>query len=86
MRKVIVEYEVIRVDNLVISRYYGISIVMVVWLVVIGNLKVFFIWRVMVVIFFIINYNIIVLKKWYYKYILSLLYRNWGVFLFLKFI
>lgn len=76
MRKVIVEYEVIRVDNLVISRYYGISIVMVVWLVVIGNLKVFFIWRVMVVIFFIINYNIIVLKKWYYKYILSLLYRN----------
>lgn len=76
MRKVIVEYEVIRVDNLVISRYYGISIVIVVWLVVIGNLKVFFIWRVMVVIFFIINYNIIVLKKWYYKYILSLLYRN----------
>lgn len=76
MRKVIVEYEVIRVDNLVISRYYGISIVMVVWLVVIGNLKVFFIWRVMVVIFFIINYNIIVLKKWYFKYILSLLYRN----------
>lgn len=63
MRKVIVEYEVIRVDNLVISRYYGISIVMVVWLVVMGNLKVFFIWRVMVVIFFIINYNIIVLKK-----------------------
>lgn len=60
MRKVIVEYEVIRVDNLVINRYYGISIVMVVWLVVIGNLKVFFIWRVMVVIFFIINYNIIV--------------------------
>lgn len=76
MRKVIVEYEVIRVDNLVISRYYGISIVIVVWLVVMGNLKVFFIWRVMVVIFFIINYNIIVLKKWYYKYILSLLYRN----------
>lgn len=71
MRKVIVEYEVIRVDNLVISRYYGISIVMVVWLVVIGNLKVFFIWRVMVVIFFIINYNIIV-KKYYYKYIISL--------------
>lgn len=63
MRKVIVEYEVIRVDNLVISRYYGISIVIVVWLVVMGNLKVFFIWRVMVVIFFIINYNIIVLKK-----------------------
>lgn len=50
-------------DNPATSRHHGNRTVMVAWLAAIGNSKVFFIWRVMVVIFPTTNHNIIAKKK-----------------------